>query len=131
MRRFLPVLLLLAGCSTEEPPAAPSGPKFEGKIDASLVGEWSTPDGKSKMSLKADGTSRFATHVETGHGPATDEATDGRWLFSDGRLMIQNAGKDGAPAPPAMALTIKRPQPDRLEVQRKSPPQPIVYLRKP
>ena len=79
------------------------------------------------MSLRQDGSSRIVTHIVTGHGDPVDLSKDGKWRLSDGKLLIQNSAEEGFNV---MSFTFKRPSPDRIEVQRRTPPQPIVYLRK-
>jgi hypothetical protein len=42
---------------------------FEGKVDESLVGQWSTPDHKSSLTLNKDGTARMLATIGTRIGP--------------------------------------------------------------
>ena len=120
------VLAGIVGCSSSGEQPNPAETAFEGQIESSLVGDWKTPSGDSVISLRKDGTSLMKNHVVTGHGKPQDLSKAGRWLFSEGRLLMRGP-EDGAPV---TVLLIERPNPDRFEVKRRTPPHPIVYLRK-
>lgn len=86
------ILFLSAGCSPpEEPDAGPPMPKkvlFEGKVDAALVGKWSTKDGHSVIDLSSDGKANIVAVASTPGGKQKTEYA-GEWLSTPDDLLLK------------------------------------------
>lgn len=100
MRLFFPwtaaasaaVLIALSGCASPKEDVDQSGPppppKFAGKVDSDLVGNWKTADGQSELDLHKDGTLQIDTATPGPQGTVKGQKT-GAWLVDGGRLVLK------------------------------------------
>jgi len=83
---------VLAGCSpTEDPDSGPAMPKpvsFEGKVDPALVGNWSTKDLHSVITLFKGGEALILAVAKTPGGEAKSQYA-GQWLSTPNDLLLK------------------------------------------
>ncbi|RYG45476.1 hypothetical protein EON79_12525 [bacterium] len=95
----LAAAVLTVGCQKSEeeefePAIVPKTVAFEGKVDEKYAGTWVTADGKSTLGLSKDGALKVGTVTNSPQGKKT-ASLDGKWLASDGSLLMKYADASG------------------------------------
>jgi hypothetical protein len=93
--RRLSLVLLLAvvlgackGADDVEPGFVPKTYAFQGEVDKKFAGTWVSTDGISTLDLGEDGNLKIQTLTPSPSG-ATKSNLEGKWLVSDGSLLMQ------------------------------------------
>ena len=124
------MLTLLAGCSQagapeEDSTALPDQPKFEGTVNADLVGRWKSTNGSSDMTLESSGKMSFATQVNT-PGGKQNVKIDGDWLAKDSALLLKDPSGGRVKV---IVYTFKLVDPKTLELSLSFPKATTTYKK--
>lgn len=119
---------LVVGCTatpddvvTAPLPAAAA--PFEGKVDPALAGTWKSTDGRSTMTLNADGSS--TNHAVIANPSGRKEVdSKGQWLTKEDTLLLKEEGKE------TVLYYVKRIDPKTMELRRVKDSNIVITFKK-